>query len=217
MKHEPDLAAPAMLAKAFMSGAVFRGPRKGKLDVERSGVLGTFHCTGRLVACDPHGIASARPFAREVRPGMWRVFAVSVKVKGSMRRAAAWVVAMKDRTQPYLAKRWEPAHLEGHADPSDASPVSIDSGTLAYCDAMSPAKYAASKPALAKLLRAMEMPVPGAPHRSSAGTVVGLLPGMGDGAYFSYWGLDEAGAPLGLLTDFGLFDSATEMLRDSFG
>ena len=212
MKPEIDLQAPATLSKFFATTGSVHRTRKGKLTIERSGLLGQFKCSGRLVACDPHGIASARPFAREVRPGIWGVYALSVNVKGSMRRALAWVTQMKDRTMPYVAKRWEAAHLEGEAD---ASPTSIDSGTFAYCDAQSPAKYAASKPALAKLLRAMEMPVPGYPHRASAGTVVGLLPGMGDGHYFSYWALDDAGATFGLLTDFAILDSATSLVRAS--
>lgn len=213
MKHELDLQAPAMLSKIFAAtDPIFRAP-KGKIAVERSGLLGQFKCSGRLVACDPYAIASARPFAREVRPGMYGVYALSVNVNGSMRRAAAWIGQMQGFTKPYLAKAWEAAHREG--DAGDASPTSIDTATFAFCDAHSPAKYAASKPALAKLLRAMEMPVPGYPHRASAGTVVGLLPGMGDGHYFSYWALDEAGAAFGLLTDFAILDSATSLVRGS--
>ncbi len=43
------------------------------------------------------------------------------------------------------------------------------------------------------------------PDPSAHGNCVAFSSGWGDGVYSSYWGLDEAGEPLCLLTDFDVF------------
>jgi hypothetical protein len=42
----------------------------------------------------------------------------------------------------------------------------------------------------------------------SGANLVAFESGAGDGSYPSYWGLDEAGLPAALVTDFGLLDDA---------
>jgi Leucine-rich repeat (LRR) protein len=163
---------------------------------------GQFMCRGRLVGCDPYLIRSARPFAKMVPPGMVLVETVTVHDERQTSRVAlAWIRWTRDSPYPIdRVVRWERALVEG--DPTgERSLMRVDYATAAYCDGETPAKFEAES-AYHALTRSMEMTIPWQPHRKPGGTVVGLQCGMGDGSYPSFWGLDETGKVVGLLTDF---------------
>lgn len=53
-------------------------------------------------------------------------------------------------------------------------------------------------------------------HRPDPGSPLSVMlasSGLGDGLYFAYWGLDENGAPAGLVVDFQLFDKNGSICR----
>ncbi len=67
---------------------------------------------------------------------------------------------------------------------------------------------------LADLERALATKPTASAKLSETGNLVAFRSGVGDGVYASFWGLDAAGKPLVLVTDFGLFATDDEEEED---
>lgn len=198
-------------------------------------VYGTFRCvtrqiallsvpSGRIVAGDPLVDLSVTPFATVVPPGEYPVLLAIARRRrpeGVDERIACAMVRFSD-AQP---ERWviattpeqDPAELEE----GEIFGYGVDAGMGCF----------ASVEAAVALQRRMEADEAYADHITDesekvyvstrdwasvvpepGGTanVVAFSSGMGDGFYASYWGLDGAGSPVCLVTDFQLVDPAPE-------
>lgn len=185
----------------------------GELTIEHREIGSLRLPSGRVVAADAIVEAALPPFARRVVPGRYpvRLAIAHIGAARDQRVALAWVAF----AQAPVA-RWEPARLEGRPaseDPAEGSAYGVDSGTGSF---LSPE---AAAPFTALVLNGFDervsapMEATYADTRNWAVVEVGegldvalFSSGYGDGAYASYWGLDEAGAPVLLVTDFGLLD-----------
>lgn len=182
--------------------------------------------SGKIVTCDPF-TAEGCTLAREVPAGTYPVtVAVATfphspngKDEGDQRVAAAFL-----RLGDGEVARWQPADpTDPPAAPRDpAAPgYRIDALTGAFADARAfdaitreppywpTPSYAALEPQLLgehftpTWSWAAYQPEPGSP-----GNCVAFTSGWGPGTYRSYWGLDAAGTPAVLLTDFDVFSDA---------
>lgn len=179
--------------------------------------------TGRIVATDPLVFPEWKPLERTVPPGRYPV---------TLYRAQGRIAMAMLRFAPGKVARWEIATLPGQklADLKDDEIFGypVDAGTGSFMDAS--AKAAMDKREAQEIERARasstaygsyydnvvadEMERNGghfALHKPLADDPVNVAifqSGWGDGVYASYWGLDEAGRPLVLVTDFGVMTGA---------
>ncbi|HST59838.1 MAG TPA: DUF4241 domain-containing protein [Longimicrobium sp.] len=171
--------------------------------------------TGQIVACDPFVMMEDPPYTRGVPPGRYPVLVNVARINDDERVAYA---NLRFSDDPPV--RWEMALAPGQ----DAATLGedeifgygVDSGTGCFIDAAA-LKLLADRATPENdysqdLVDLMEKTYvhtwswmdyvldPG-----TGANVIAFSSGWGDGAYPSYWGLDETGAAVCLVTDFGLF------------
>lgn len=179
--------------------------------------------SGRIVATDPLVFPEWTPLERTVPPGRYPV---------TLYRAQQRIAMALLRFAPGKVARWEIATLPGQ-NPADLKEDEIfgypvDAGTGCFMDA--DAHKAMEKREAQEIERARRSQTPYgsyydnviademqrndgdyALHKPLADDRVNVAifrSGWGDGVYASYWGLDEAGKPLVLVTDFGVMEGA---------
>jgi hypothetical protein len=159
-----------------------------------------------VIACDPVVEPDLRPFALTLPPGTWPVGVTIAHLPGEDQRiAAAWI-----RLPGASPVRWERALIAGLAENRDPA-YGVDSGTGGFISPEAAAALAATTgdDFVDALTGAMDrvymhtrswavVPVPA----TDGLNVAAFSSGVGDGAYASYWGYDESGASICLLTDF---------------
>jgi hypothetical protein len=169
--------------------------------------------TGEIVTCDPFLVDGAA-LARKVEPGAYPV-TLSVASFGDDQR----VVAASVRFRSGAPVRWEAAAFAGVARKKGGEPgYPVDALTGAFMDVATQETIKAEpggwptpsfKALEQQLLTDHYRPNWGwatyHPDPAARGNCVAFSSGWGDGVYSSYWGLDEAGEPLCLLTDFEAF------------
>lgn len=162
--------------------------------------------SGRIVACDAAVEPGHPPFVGAVMPGRYPVrVAIAHLAGGDHRIAGAWL-----RFAEGAPARWEPAPFEGVPEHADHA-YGVDSATGAFVSLEGARRLAAltddrfaeavgdAMDASYRDTRAWAViPVPGDPPLEAAV----FSSGAGDGAYPSYWGYGDDGAPRCLLTDF---------------
>lgn len=204
-------AIHASFADAFRDGARFVHPRDGELTMARHALGELSVRSGRLAACDPFvadWAARDDGFVRRVATGPFPVelaLAVGEPARVGTRVAAARVVLAE---RP--AVRWEPALCDqGSAARSAIASLDgygVDAGAGCFYDpATSAVVDEATSEAWIAALHAEPARGWGA-HLAPLGdgNVAMFTSGDGDGWYRSYWGLDEAGFTVELVTDFAL-------------
>jgi outer membrane protein assembly factor BamB len=164
--------------------------------------------SGRIVACDPFGEFYARPLARALKPGKYKV------VVGTM-EATGEVAFLALRASDAKAARWEAATTRGAKDDH----VVVDSGTAAIMS-VEAAKLLLEDPAVEERFGEAAEDQMNTSYGSgrawaaigvqSASTVDAVVcdSGGGDGNYKCHWGLDARGRPAALVIDFELVDDA---------
>ncbi len=175
--------------------------------------------TGRVAAADVFFTGGALPFTRWLPSGRYPVSTLHAEAPGSGddRIAAAMI-----RVRPGDPLRWELAVTAGQ-DPAGLGPgefvgYGVDSGTGCFAsaeavewlaragsgawDLYSRRVEAAMFPSRNELHSVADVPI-GDPNQLN---VIAFASGWGDGTYPSYFGLDAAGQPLVLLTDFQILD-----------
>ncbi|HYR12481.1 MAG TPA: DUF4241 domain-containing protein [Longimicrobium sp.] len=172
--------------------------------------------TGRIVACDPFMADEDAPFTRSVPPGRYPVLVNVARRTNGDQRVAYAILRFAD-PRPV---GWEMALLPGQdtstLGENEFFGYGVDAGTGCFMDA------SVVKPLVERstpengysedLVELMEKTYvstwswmdyvldPG-----TGANVIAFSSGWGDGAYPSWWGLDESGAAVCLVTDFGLF------------
>lgn len=162
--------------------------------------------TGKIVACDPLVfLPRAKPFALSVAPGTYPVEI------GFSYRTVGYAAVVID---PAPVVAWRPAQRPGEAEPSDPRKprgYGVDAGTGCFVDVLTAQRWTTQGDGV-DLLPLLNRA--GYDRRDVAtvtiegalgGNLVVFRSGDGDGTYCSYWGIDAAGAPVVLMTDFGIF------------
>ena len=172
--------------------------------------------TGEIIACDPLTTGTDWPaLSRKVKPGRYPV---------SLLEAQGRVAAAVLRLRPGTPARWELATLPDQdtstlkGDEAFGYPVDVGLGSFMdkmamvllseqrdkleadqnYYDDVLAAEFAPNQDRFA-----MHHPVPGNPLNIAI-----FWSGWGDGIYPSFWGLNAAGEPLVLMTDFDVLENA---------
>ncbi len=166
----------------------------------------------RIVICDPHLVASARPLQRLLRTGdsTWTVRLVEAPIEGVWRVVAAVAEEShlvlppptpkaRRKAAPLPALRWERARFE---DGADTYPV--DFATAAITDASCAAKLRSSAALRDRVLAHCNGP-PGCElfdHTDGTCEVAWFDSGLGDGRYGAWWGVDPGGIAVVLVAPF---------------
>lgn len=204
-------------AELLKSGAEIPS-RAGNLRIEHREIGRLALPSGRVIAADALVEPALPPFARVAPPGHFPVhLAVAHIVNHNDQRIAAAWIAFGDGE----IATWEEALLEGRpaARPGDSA-YGVDSATGSFLSPEAASVLAQrldesyaedvgerlqSNYLPTREWTMLDLPGPGGLN------VAVFSAGFGDGAYSSYWGLDQAGRPLILLTDFGLLDPPEEL------
>ncbi|RUU01222.1 DUF4241 domain-containing protein [Mesorhizobium sp. USDA-HM6] len=162
--------------------------------------------TGEIVACDPLITGLGRPaFSRKVKPGRYPV--ILLQAQGCIAAAAL-------RFGPGLPVRWELATFASDRPPvyeseflefivDDAVAAFMDKSVLTLMTDPEELDNYLADVACAIDRFCMDSPIEGNPIN-----VAMFDTGFGDGGYRSFWGLDVAGEPLLLMTDFEVLENA---------
>jgi hypothetical protein len=168
--------------------------------------------SGEVVACDA-AILDELPFERRVTPGRYPLTLLIAKIKDDERVAFA---VLRFSAQPVL--QWELAIKPGQdrttLKPDQIFGYGVDSGTGAFADAKAIAAIVDDPEAMQKFVndcgdemqKCYRHTRSWAVAEGESGSIAAFSSGYGDGFYASYFGLDAAGAPAVLVTDFGICD-----------
>lgn len=180
----------------------------GELDVD----------SGCLVATDPLVQPERQAFARSISPGRYAV---------TLYRAEGRVALAELRIGQGVTERWELAVLPGQKTSAlkddEVYGYPVDAGLGAFMDAAGQSALLTRDKREQRRLGAsfsdsytdiLMEPLEKAggtellfePLSDDTANVAIFQSGWGDGVYPSFWGLDAAGRPLALVTDFGVLD-----------
>ena len=170
--------------------------------------------TGRIVASDAF-LLSTEPFSTTVAPGR---YPVSVLSATDDRGLGSDVAAAMLRLAPGDPVSWQTALVAGQdvttLEPGTFFGYPVDSGTGSFAspEAVERVKDEPAYDAYSARFQAAMFPTPDARTSSvdlvvdpaTGANVIGFPSGFGDGGYASWFGLDAAGQPVVLITDFGI-------------
>lgn len=184
--------------------------------------------TGRLVACDAMAFETdpREPFDRALEPGSYPVelAIASLAVADGEQRIPAFARVV---LRPTKAVRWELAVTASQPletlEPGRVYGFPVEGGIAAYMDALAheiliedrEAHFAEEDPeheepdihreldfAMSGPVTCRRGAIPIVVEDEPPSNIVGFSSGPGDGVYPSYWGFDEAGVVVELITDF---------------
>jgi hypothetical protein len=166
--------------------------------------------SGAIVACDG-AILDESPFERRVPPGRYPLTLLVANLNDDERVAFA---LLRFSTQSVV--QWELAIRRGQdrnaLKPDQIFGYGVDSGTGAFADAKAIDAIVDDPEAMQRFVddTGGEMQKSYRDTRSWSvaegefGSIAAFSSGYGDGFFASYFGLDAAGAPVALVTDFGI-------------
>ena len=169
--------------------------------------------TGRLVATDGL-LLEGEPFTAVIRPGSYPLQLVLARIGNADERVA--FVQLK--LAAHGAVEWSNAATEGATEPDDEEIIGYDveSGTGCLFDAAALASYRRELARGDGVFRDLEQILRSNRRATWTWARIGtdqgsgfvFTSGYGDGYYGSYWGRDQSGALVSLVTDFELLDWA---------
>lgn len=179
--------------------------------------------TGHIVACDPFTEIHTRAFQRTVEPDAYAVF-LAIANYGIDQRVAAAMILFAVDVRPV---HWEFA-IEADSDPEPNFGYIVDSAKGCFMDLKLARRLyrQAESGRLDRYQRRIESQLVENdrwPTWSWANVrvttepetnIVGFTTGIGDGTYPSFFGLDNAGHAICLITDFGLLDDRADHPAD---
>jgi len=172
--------------------------------------------TGEIIACDPLVTGDDWPaLSRKVKPGHYPV---------SLFEAQGRVAAAFLRFRPGTPVRWELATMPGQdvatLKDDEIFGYPVDAGLGSFMDKTAMALMSAAQHKLkpdqnyyddvlaAEFAPNQDRFVMHHPAAGNASNIAMFWSGWGDGFYPSFWGLDAAGEPILLMTDFGVLENA---------
>jgi hypothetical protein len=192
--RSPGTSAPR--ARTDLAALFVDGVRIGDKQIRLEHVASLHLPSGRIVACDPLVPIDQRPFERAVGAGDYPVDVAIAQLADQQR-----VAALRVTFGPGAPVRFEPA---GDYGVDAGFGCFMDHETFPLLDrAMTSLPRDANyyDDVLASELRDRDW-VDHYPERGRPHNVVAAHSGWGDGIYSSYWGLDEHGTAVWLVTDF---------------
>jgi hypothetical protein len=173
--------------------------------------------TGKIIACDPFVFPDASSFTVQLIPGRYPVVLSVAHFDNPDQRVAYAALRIRDG-QPH---HWEMALRPGQ-DVSSLKPdhifcYGVDSGTGCFMDLMASQgltkRMDDDEEYFETLIAEMEKTYVDTwswanleMDTNTNANLIAFSSGLGDGCYPSYFGFDEQGNPLILVTDFGVFD-----------
>jgi hypothetical protein len=192
---------PVLATKAFVSGTADSHGAPIQYQAVSLGRLAL--PSGRIVAADPFLAKNADAFERTVPPGRYPVsFALATLFSDEV-----YVAYARLRFRNSNVVRWEIARVSRQEELSNMG-YGVDSGVGCFVDATLAPRYAeelAEEGALERKISDRLDRFDGAlvsPSFWSRDNLACFSSGRGDGVYASYFGLDAAGHPVELITDF---------------
>jgi hypothetical protein len=172
--------------------------------------------SGRVVACDPLVSPDVEPFDRRVPDGTFPVLLSVAHFEDNDRRVAGAMVRFAERAPASWVLALRPGEEPSLLDEGEVFGYPVDSGTGCFMDAET-ARLVLSNvdeedfadALVGEMEKTYEDTWSWANVELDAGAghnVVAFSAGVGDGLYASYFGLDEAGEVVCLVTDFSLFE-----------
>lgn len=173
--------------------------------------------TGKIVACDPFVSPETSAFTVQLSPGRYPVVLSVADFGGRDQRVAYAAVRIRDG-QPH---HWEMALLPGQdvgtLEPDHIFCYGVDSGTGCFMDPRASQTLTErmnddddySQTVIEEMEKTyvhtwswvnLEM------DTNTNANLIAFSSGLGDGCYPSYFGFDEKGNPMILVTDFGVFN-----------
>ncbi|HXQ35368.1 MAG TPA: DUF4241 domain-containing protein, partial [Anaerolineales bacterium] len=173
--------------------------------------------TGKIVACDPFMAPETSAFTLQFSPGRYPVVASVAHFGNRDQRVAYAALRIRDG-QPH---HWEMALLPDQdvdsLEPDYIFGYGVDSGTGCFMDQRASEvlteRMNADEDYFQVLIAEMDKTYVHTwswanleMDTSTNANLIAFSSGFGDGCYASYFGLDEKGNPMILVTDFGLFN-----------
>jgi hypothetical protein len=163
--------------------------------------------SGRIVAADGFIMFDAKPFSRSVKPGSYPV-TVAVALLGNDQRIAFAQIRFSEQR----VAKWEMAVKPGQ-DPAkleagETCGYGVDSGTGSFADPGAQDVLSARssrslvKQAMTEMKKVREPTRDWVLIDTPNGSAALFSSGWGDGGYASYFGLNERGEAVALVTDF---------------
>jgi hypothetical protein len=172
--------------------------------------------SGRVVACDPLVSPDVEPFDRRVPDGTFPVLLSVAHFEDDDRRVAGAMLRFAERPVASWVLALRPGEEASLLDEGEVFGYPVDSGTGCFMDAET-ARLVLSNvdeeefgdALIGEMEKTYEDTWSWANVELDAGAghnIVAFSTGVGDGLYASYFGLDEAGEAVCLVTDFSLFE-----------
>jgi hypothetical protein len=213
------------LALAFKNGYTFKDD-KAKYKVKVLELAKLTLPTGKLFAADPLTFHKVVPFERSLKKGTYPVFVSIANIKYAAKKKGydqERLGAAMVRIKAGAVAKWVNATKKGQKlkalEDDAAFGYGVDAGTGCFADvvAAEALEYLNDVEVandnwegylLGKISDSLGAPAWGASRITDPKTkanVVVFPSGWGDGVYASFWGLSKTGAPLCLVTDFGVY------------
>lgn len=206
--------------KYFQDKARFHNDYLGDFSIHCREAGSVLVPSGGIVACDPLVNPETPSFTVQVPPGRYPIVLSLARMDSGDERVALAML----RVSSQAPRRWEAAVLPGQ-DPGKLGEdefygYGVDAGLGCFMSSEASqalvGKMQEHEDYFEEILEAVEKNyihtrnwVEWPLDESSGLNMVIFSSGMGDGAYGSYWGYDEAGQVACLVTDFGLlFDGS---------
>lgn len=172
--------------------------------------------SGRVVACDPLVSPDVEPFDRRVPDGTFPVLLSVAHFEDGDRRVAGALLRFAESAPASWELALRPGEEPSALSEGEVFGYPVDSGTGCFMDAET-ARLVLSgvdeeefaDALVGEMEKTYEDTWSWANVELDAGAghnVVAFSAGVGDGLYASYFGLDEAGRVVCLVTDFSLFE-----------
>lgn len=172
--------------------------------------------SGRVVACDPLVSPDVEPFDRRVPGGTFPVLLSVAHFEDDDRRVAGAMLRFAGRAPASWVPALRPGEEPSALSEDEVFGYPVDSGTGCFMDAET-ARLVLSgvdeedfaDALVGEMDKTYEDTWSWANVELDAGAghnIVAFSAGVGDGLYASYFGLDEAGEVVCLVTDFSLFE-----------
>jgi hypothetical protein len=172
--------------------------------------------TGQIVACDPFVFPEAPPFTVQFSPGRYPVVLSVAHFDDRDQRVAYAAVRIRDGQPHHWEMALVPGQDVGTLEPDHIFCYGVDSGTGCFMDPKASQTLIErlndnedyAETLIAEMEKTYVYTWSWANLEMDTKTNANLIAfssGLGDGCYASYFGVDETGNPLILVTDFGVF------------